>query len=64
MYGLRYAKPATGGVLEHSDYRLFSPVEVEDELLYEVRSWPEAILDETLSEWRRDVELRLPGAIR
>jgi transglutaminase-like putative cysteine protease len=44
-----------------SDYRLFSPVVLEDEYLYSARSWPDAVLEVELSPWRRETELRLPG---
>lgn len=60
LYSLRYARPVSRGVMSGSDYRLFSPVEIEDQRLYEARSWPDTILDETLSPWRRKTELRLP----
>ncbi len=60
LYSLRYARPASPGMLEGSDYVLFSPMELEDERLYRVESWPDAELELELSQWRREVELRLP----
>jgi len=60
LYGLRYARPASPGVMETSDFRLYSPVQLEEDTLYQARSWPDAQLEETLSEWRRLTELQLP----
>jgi len=61
LYSLRYARSASPGVMETADYRLHSPVIIEDEYRYVVRSWPETMLAGELSAWRREVELRLPG---
>ncbi len=61
LYSLRYARPRSPGVMSTSDYRLFSPVVLEDEYLYSARSWPDAVLEVELSPWRRETELRLPG---
>ena len=61
LYSLRYARPVTPGVMSSADYLLFSPTEVEDERLYRVQSWPDAVLDATLSDWRREIDLRLPA---
>ena len=60
LYGLRYARPAVPGILMRSDYTLYSPVELEDEYHYRVRSWTGAQLDPQLSDWRRQAELQLP----
>ena len=43
-----------------SDYVLFSPTELEDERLYSVKTWPDAVLEPSLTDWRREIELRLP----
>lgn len=61
LYSLRYAQSSSDGVMESSDFRLFRPVAVEDNYLYEARSWPNTVLDESLTEWRRQVELKLPA---
>jgi transglutaminase-like putative cysteine protease len=61
LYGLRYARAERGGVMHLPDFRLYSPVEVENELLYRVRSWPGTRLEPELSQWRRRVETELPG---
>lgn len=61
LYSLRYARSNSTGVMETADYRLHSPVIIEDEYRYVVRSWPQARLDRPLSTWRREVELRLPA---
>lgn len=61
LYSLRYAQSTSPGVMNAPDFRLFTPVEVEDQYRYEATSWPEAPLEPELSEWRRDIELRLPG---
>ncbi|MEH6518053.1 MAG: DUF3488 and transglutaminase-like domain-containing protein [Halioglobus sp.] len=60
LYGLRYARSSNGGVMEASDYRLFTLVQLEDDYRYEVESWPDALLETELSSWRRDTELTLP----
>jgi protein-glutamine gamma-glutamyltransferase len=60
LYGLRYAATPEAKVMASADYRLFSPVELEGQYRYRVESWPEALLDVELSEWRRDLELALP----
>ena len=60
LYSLRYARPVSPGVMTGPDYVLFSPTELEDERLYTVESWPDAELEPELSEWRREIELRLP----
>ena len=61
LYSLGYSRSPTAGVMELSDYRLYSPVQIEHETQYRVRSWTSTTLDPTLSTWRRDAELRLPG---
>ena len=61
LFGLRYASSETPGVMQAADYRLFSPMIIEHEYRYSVRSWPEAPLEESLGEWRRETELKLPG---
>ena len=60
LYGLHYARSDSPGVMETADYRLHSPVIIEDEYRYLVKSWPEVTLTGDLSDWRRDVEVRLP----
>jgi transglutaminase-like putative cysteine protease len=61
LYSLRYARPKSPGVMSAADFRLFILVPVEDEYRYEARSWPDAQLDVELSDWRREIELQLPG---
>ena len=60
LYSLRYARSDSRGVMTGADYALFSPGVVEDERQYAVQTWPDALLEESLSVWRRDIELRLP----
>lgn len=60
LYSLRYARSGQPGVLATSDFRLFSPVQVEEQLRYSVRSWPQTPLETELSPWRRRTELELP----
>ena len=60
LYSLRYARPATPGVMQSADFRLFTLVTLEDDYMYEARSWPEVALETELSTWRRDTELHLP----
>ncbi|MEP5567007.1 MAG: DUF3488 and transglutaminase-like domain-containing protein [Halioglobus sp.] len=61
LYALRYARSTDSGIMTSSDFRLFKPIVIEDDYLYQVRSWPEAQLEISLSEWRRKTELSLPG---
>jgi len=60
LYSLRYARSDSRGVMTGSDYALFSPGVVEDERQYAVQTWPDALLEKSLSVWRQDIELRLP----
>lgn len=61
LYSLRYARPDSPGIMSSADYLLFSPAELEEERLYRVQSWPDAVLDASLSDWRRETDLRLPA---
>ncbi|KZX60160.1 transglutaminase [Halioglobus sp. HI00S01] len=61
VYSLRYGRSNDSGIVNAADYRLFRMTEIEDDYFYEVQTWPDAQLEPTLSEWRREVELRLPG---
>lgn len=60
LYSLRYARSTSPGIMTGSDYALFSPTVIEDERQYLLQTWPDAALEETLSDWRREMELRLP----
>jgi transglutaminase-like putative cysteine protease len=60
LYALAYAEPRQGGILQTPDFRLQSPVAIEQETLYRVRSWPQATIGLALSDWRRRLETRLP----
>ncbi|MEH6568667.1 MAG: DUF3488 and transglutaminase-like domain-containing protein [Halioglobus sp.] len=60
LYGLRHATSDEPKVMNTSDYRIFSPVVLEDEYHYTVQSWPDTILEPELSNWRRQTELVLP----
>ncbi|MEM1143576.1 MAG: DUF3488 and transglutaminase-like domain-containing protein [Pseudomonadota bacterium] len=59
LFSLRHAQSKKPGIMNLADHRLYSAVIVESKLLYDVSSWPEAILDPTLSEWRREIETQL-----
>tara|TARA_R110001599_G_scaffold39444_16_gene120651 strand:- start:35070 stop:37088 length:2019 start_codon:yes stop_codon:yes gene_type:complete len=61
LYSLRYAEPEQRGILRTSDFRLYSPVEIEEQMQYKVRSWPATPLELELSAWRRQTELTLPA---
>jgi len=61
LYGLRYARSSSPGVMAGSDHSLFTPIVIEDDYLYEVETWPDAVLDAQLSDWRRGRELSLPS---
>jgi protein-glutamine gamma-glutamyltransferase len=60
LYGLHYARSSHGGVLHAADYRMFSPVPIEAEFLYKIRSWPGQEVEPELGDWRRKIETRLP----
>lgn len=60
LYGLRYARASTPGVMHTPDFRLFSPTPVESEYMYRARSWANATVEPQLSAWRRKTELKLP----
>lgn len=60
VYALRYAESGKPGVMSLNDFRLYSPVIIENEYQYFAKSWPDAVLEPMLSEWRRGVELSLP----
>jgi transglutaminase-like putative cysteine protease len=61
LYSLRYAQSSKPGVMSSSNYLLFSPAIIEDEYLYRVETWPDAVLEPSLTDWRRDTELQLPA---
>jgi transglutaminase-like putative cysteine protease len=61
LYGLRYARASRAGVMHLSDFRLYSPVVVESEYAYGVRSWPGTPLETELGDWRRNAETALPA---
>lgn len=60
LYALRHAEPLGRGIMALPDFRLYSPVPVESELSYRVRSWPDAPLQQELNDWRRRLETQLP----
>lgn len=60
LYSLRYAKSTQAKVMDSADYRLFSPVILEDEYQYTVKSWPDVDIEPELNDWRRKTELTLP----
>lgn len=60
LYGLRHAESNESKVMNTADYRLYSPVVLEDEYRYTVVSRPDVILEPELSQWRREVELAVP----
>jgi protein-glutamine gamma-glutamyltransferase len=60
LYSLRYARSSSSGVMATGDFLLYTPMEVEDEFLYRVQSWPRAPVETVLSDWRRHTELALP----
>ena len=60
LYGLHYARSNSPGVMQSSDFRLFSPGPLESENMYSVNSWLSASADESLSDWRRKAETKLP----
>lgn len=60
LYGLHYAESRQGGVMQAPDFRLFRPVEIEDQYRYRARSWLGFTVEPELSDWRRRTELKLP----
>jgi len=61
LYGLRFAQSNGSKILGSADYRIYSPVVLEDEYRYTVESWPNAVLEPELSTWRRQLEWLLPA---
>jgi len=60
LYGLHYARATTPGVRHTADYRLSTLSPLETEYMYRVRSWTQAQAEPGLSQWRREIETRLP----
>jgi transglutaminase-like putative cysteine protease len=60
LYGLRHAEKTQSKVMGTADFRLYSPVVLEDEYKYTVSSWPDAVLEPQISQWRREIELEIP----
>ncbi len=60
LYALPYATTRDRGIIRSNDFRLVSPVEVQDQKRYQVRSWLEVPLEDDISDWRRGVDTSLP----
>ena len=60
LYGLKYARSDTPGVMQTVDFLLSSFVAVEAEYMYTVTSRANVAVDEVLSKWRRKTETQLP----
>lgn len=60
LYALHYAQSNSPGVMQSHDYRLFSPGPLESEYRYNASSWTDVLVETELSEWRRNIETKLP----
>ena len=60
LFAMPYADTRDRGIMKTHDFRLVSPVKVQDQRRYEVQSWPGMPRETQLSEWRHTVETRLP----
>ena len=60
LFALRYSQSLTSGVMEAPDFRLFTPVIVENDYVYRARLWRDIALEPELTQWRRETELKLP----
>lgn len=60
LYSLHYAQSKSPGVMQSSDYRLFSPGPLESEYQYKANSWIDVPVETELSQWRRQIETKLP----
>ncbi len=60
LYSLRYAWEHSRNVTKTGDFRLVSPITVQDQYRYSATSYPGAALETDLSDWRRELELELP----
>jgi transglutaminase-like putative cysteine protease len=60
LYALRYATTENAGIISSSDFRLHSPVKLEIQKRYTVKSWLDVPMQAELSIWRREVETQLP----
>jgi len=60
VYSLKYPGEHSRNIMGGGDHRLMSPIEIQDQIRYQVTSYPDAVLDPLLSDWRRQVEVKLP----
>ena len=60
LYAMPYARSPDRGIVPTNDFRLASPIEIQDQKRYEVRSWPGVTMEPELSDWRAEVETELP----
>ena len=63
LYGMAYAESPTAGVYEATDYRLGVINPIEFQFGYEVSSWPKALMQPNLSDWRRRLETDFPEGL-
>jgi transglutaminase-like putative cysteine protease len=61
LFAIPYADTADRGILRSNDFRLVSPVELQEQREYAVQSWPSSVLEPELGAWRRDIETTLPA---
>jgi transglutaminase-like putative cysteine protease len=63
LYGMAYAESSTAGVYEAADYRLGVLNPIEFQFGYDVTSWVTAVLQPSLSDWRRRLETDFPRGL-
>ncbi|MDJ0878329.1 MAG: DUF3488 and transglutaminase-like domain-containing protein [Halieaceae bacterium] len=61
LFAMPYATTRDRGIIRSNDFRLVSPVEVQDQKRYQVRSWLDMPLEAELGDWRREVDTALPA---
>lgn len=61
LFALPYAESSGASIRGTTDFRLLSAKRIDNQMGYAVRSWPQAMLEVNLSDWRREVELAFPA---
>jgi transglutaminase-like putative cysteine protease len=60
LYSLRYVGQHSRNVARSNDFRVVSPIEIQDQYRYSATSYPDVVIDLELSDWRREVDLKIP----
>lgn len=63
LYAMPFPDTSDRGIVKTHDHRLVSPVPVQEQKRYEVRSWPGMPREPQISDWRRSTETQLPAGV-